>query len=108
MSGAWEQPIIRNFEYIYLLGENCVQLKLKYNNDMTNFKINVSDGRVETIGGQFPFITRNGNTKYKTFPVNALISFNIDDVSTFTNEQNIYNLISDIGNLAKEQIVKYY
>ena len=108
MSGAWEQPIIRNFEYSYLLGENGVQLKLKYNNDMTNFKINVSDGRVETIGGQFPFITRNGNTKYKTFPVNALISFNMDDVSTFINEQNTYNLNSDIGNLAKEQIVKYY
>lgn len=110
MVSIWEEPIIRNFEYSYLLGENGTQLKLKYNNDMTNFKINISEGRIETIGGQFPFITRNGNTYYRTFPVNALISFNLDDENIFTNEKEIYNINSNIENLdvAQTEIVKYY
>ena len=90
MVSIWEEPIMRTFEYSYLLGENGIQLKLKYNNDMTNFKINLSEGRIDTIGGQFPFIVRNGNTYYKSFPVNALITMDMDDATTFTNEKEIY------------------
>lgn len=84
-------PIVRNFNYSYLLGENGVQLKLKYDNDMNSYKINVSESRTDTIGGMYPFITRNGNPNYKTFPVNGLISFAMDDMNTFMKKKEVYN-----------------
>ena len=109
MVSIWENPIIRNFEYSYLLGENGIQLKLKYNNDMTNFKINLSEGRMETIGSKYPFISRNGNTYYRTFPVNALITMNTDDAETFTTKKEVYNSDSqNVSSLMKDQIVRYY
>ena len=87
---ASQDPIIREFEHSYLLGENGIQLKLKFDNDMNNFKIVKSEGKIETIGGTYPFIMRNGNTEYKTFPINGLISWNMDDNNLFTNEYDVY------------------
>ena len=90
--GYVTQPVMRNFNHSYLLGENGVQLKLKYNNEMNNFKINNSEGRLDTLGSIYPFITRNGNTNYKSFPVNGLITFNMDDMKTFVYYKYIYNI----------------
>lgn len=107
--GYSTDAIIRNFNYSYLLGENGIQLKLKYNNEMSNFKINNSEGRMDTLGSVYPFITRNGNTHYKSFPVNGLITFNMDDMYTFASKKDIYNINTiNIADIAKENIVNLY
>lgn len=93
-----QSPVIRNFNYSFLLGENNQQLKLQFNNDMGNFKINMSEGRTDTIGSKYPFITRNGNPNYKTFPVNGLISFNMDENNLFITRDQAY-LNKDISML---------
>lgn len=108
MTNTWESPIIRNFEYSYLLGENGQQLKLQYDNDMNSFKLNINESRTDTIGGQFPFITRNGNAKYKVFPVNGLITFNMDEDNIFASENEIYNINSNLSNLKEDVITEYY
>lgn len=83
-------PIKREFDYSYLLGENGQQLKLAFDNAMGNFKTMYSESKIDTIGGKFPFIVRNGNMKYRTFPVNGLISFNMDENNLFTSQEDIY------------------
>lgn len=100
----YEMPeyIIRNFNYSYLLGNGGVQLKLKYNNDMSSYKININESKLDTIGGIYPFITRNGNTNYRTFPINGLISFNMDENNVFTNEKEVYNDNTITGLITQE------
>lgn len=83
------QKIKRDFEYSYLLGKNNQQLKLKFNNTMNSFKYAVSDSKFETLGGKYAYITRNGNMKYRTFPITGLISIEADDQELFYNRQKI-------------------
>ena len=81
---------LREFEFSFLLGENGKQLKLKFNNEMNNFKINVSESKTDTLGGKFSFFSRNGDTYYKSFPINGLISFNMDDNNLFTSRSELF------------------
>lgn len=83
-----DKPIKREYQYSYLLGENNQQLKLKFDNNLSSFKITVSDSKTDTIGGKFPFITRNGNMYYKTFTLDGLISYNMDDANLFLQDEN--------------------
>lgn len=83
-------PIMRNFNYTFLLGENNQQLKLQFNNTLNNYKININEGKITTLGGQFPFISRNGVTNYKTFSLNGLISFNMDENGLFFTKEQAY------------------
>lgn len=84
------KAIMREFDSSYLLGENGQQLKLTFDNTMGSFKTNYSESKIDTIGSKFPFITRNGNMKYRTFPVNGLISFNMDENNLFATKKDIY------------------
>lgn len=83
-------PIIREFYFSYILGQNGKQLRLMFDNTMNSFKINVTDGIKKGIDGQYPFITRSGGSKYKTFPINGLISFEMDENNLFTTKEEIY------------------
>ena len=84
-------PVMRNFEYSYLLGENDQQLKLMFNNTMGSYKIQLMESKTETIGGIYPTITRNAALRYRTFPINGLISFWTDENNLFCNKKVIYN-----------------
>ena len=84
-------PIIRNFSFSYLLGENNQQLKLMFNNEMGSFSRQVMDSHIDTIGGKYPVFSRNAAVDYKVFPINGLISFYMDENNTFTNKKIIYN-----------------
>ena len=66
---------MRNFNYSFLLGQNNQQLKLMFDNTMNSFKIQMQESKIDPIGANYPIITRNASTKYRTFPINGLISF---------------------------------
>lgn len=76
-------------EHIYLL-DNQKQLKIMLNPSISSFAYTVADGKVDTIGGRYPFIKRNANTKYATFPISGTISAEMDFYSLFTNEEELY------------------
>lgn len=82
-SNKIESDIVKvDFEYAYLFdGER--QLKIKYNPKVSSFKNTVLESKVDTIGSQYPFIFRNGNVKYKEFPVSGLISLLSDENNLF-------------------------
>jgi hypothetical protein len=103
--------LIREFDYSYLLGENGRQLKLQFNNSMNSYNYTISESRNDTIGGKYPFITRNGNVKYRTFPVNGLISFKMDDNKLFTSDEDLYtydDVISAYQNRRIAEGIDYY
>lgn len=75
------------FEYTYLVHDNK-QLKLKFDTKLSSFKHTVLASKQDTLGSRYPTILRNGNAYYAEFPISGLISFNMDDVNTF-QDQNI-------------------
>lgn len=84
-------PVMRNFEYSFLLGENNQQLKLQFNNTMNSYKIQMMESKTEPIGGMYPVITRNASLRYRIFPINGTITFWMDEKNSFTNKYLIYN-----------------
>lgn len=85
-----ENPVMRNFNYSFLLGQNGQQLKLQFNNTLSNYKVNLNEAKSVTLGGVYPFITRNGATKFKTFSLGGLISFNMDENGLFLTRKQAY------------------
>lgn len=80
-----ETPISRLFNNSYLLGFGGKQLKLAFNQTVSNFKSQIYDSKTDTIGSKYPFIDRNAQVDYKTFPMSFLISYNMDDKNTFAS-----------------------
>lgn len=94
-------PIIRNFNYSFLLGKNDQQLKLMFDNTMGSYKHQMMESKIDPIGSKYPSITRNAVTNYKTFPINGLISFWMDENKLFTSKKKIYKY-NDVVNLYNE------
>jgi len=83
------------------------QLKIRYNPKVSSFKNNIMETKIDTIGSKFPYIFRNGNVKYKEFPISGLISYYMDEKGFFKDTSNYSkgtNLISD--NLSQEREFK--
>ena len=70
------------FEYTYLYYDKA-QLKLSLNTSISSFKTTILEQKQNTLGSKYPTILRNGQTKYKEFPIQATISFNMDDANLF-------------------------
>lgn len=61
------------------------QLKIQFNPKISSLKNNILETKVDTIGGQYPFIVRNGYTHYKEFSISGLISLLSDKDNKFLN-----------------------
>ena len=94
------RPIQRLFTYSFILGQDNQQLKLQFNNTMSSFKYQIYDSKKDTIGSQFPFISRNAAVNYRTFSIGALISFQMDENNTFLHngKKDVYKY-TDVVNL---------
>lgn len=90
-SNKIESNIIKaDFEHAFLYdGER--QLKIKYNPKITSFKNTLLESKVDTIGSKHPFIFRNGNVKYKEFPISGLISYLSDENDLFYSTSFAFN-----------------
>ena len=77
-----------DFEHAYLSdGER--QLKIKYNPKISSFKDTLLETKTNTIGSKYPFFFRNGNVKYKEFPISGLISCHSDEDFLFISQDKI-------------------
>ena len=84
-----EQPALSVFDNAFLTKKDT-QLCVKFNPNVSNFKINVSDNIVTTIGGKYPYITRNGNMRYRTFSLSGTIAYEMDAEHQFATRSSIY------------------
>ena len=79
-----EGPVQCDFEDCFLYdGEK--QLKIRFNPKVSNFKSTVLESKVDTLGGKYPFIFRNGIVEYKEFSISGLLSLLSDDNGDFFN-----------------------
>lgn len=98
-----------DFEHAYLFdGEK--QLCIKYNPKISSFKTTMLESKMDTIGGQYPFIFKNGNVAYKEFPISGLISVLMDSNHTFldvlNNDMDVRTKTPDAQNNNNFQIFK--
>lgn len=76
-----------DFEHAYLYDGNK-QFKISYDPKITNFKNNLLENKVDTIGNKYPFILRNGNVNYKSFDIQGLISLRSDEEGLFMSKDS--------------------
>lgn len=77
-----EGPVLCDFEDSFLYdGEK--QLKIRFNPKISSFKSTVLESKMDTLGGKYPFIFRNGVVEYKEFPISGLLSLLSDDNGDF-------------------------
>lgn len=81
--------ILSVFDNAFLTGEHT-QLCVRFNPIISSFKTNVGDNIVTTIGGQYPYITRNGNMNYRTFSLSGTIAYEMDIEHQFASRSKIY------------------
>jgi len=84
-----DAPVMVDLEYFYLLAEGQ-QIKIKFDPNISSFKRQVSESKVDTIGSKYPFIKRNGVTDYRTFPISGTISHFMDENNFFTSKEEIF------------------
>ena len=79
-----------DFEDMFLFdGERS--LRIRFNPKVSSFKTTLLEKKVETIGSKYPFVFRNGAVGYKEFPVEGLISYNMDENQRFFKREELYN-----------------
>ncbi len=66
------------------------QLKIKFNPQVSSFRRNISEGKIETIGSQYPYIRRNAVMNYALFPITGLISCQMDENENFITKESLY------------------
>ena len=69
--------VFADFEHAFLY-DGTRQFKIKFDPKITNFKNNILENKIDTIGNKYPFILRNGNINYKSFDIQGLISLHSD------------------------------
>lgn len=98
-------PVLCMFEDMYLINDDT-QLKLQFNPSVTGFQYMVSDSQQTTIGGQFPYVRRNGANYYRTFNISGLISSLVDEIDWFDSSVDIHDntaILPHINFTSKQQ-----
>lgn len=66
-----------------------VQLKIRYDMNISNTAVNVGEAKTDTIGSKYPYVRRNGNMYYHSFPFSFLITTYMDNNHYFATEAEI-------------------
>lgn len=84
----FSNEIMIEFEDCFLY-DGKRQLKIKYNPKVSSFKETLLEAKTNTLGGQYPFIFRNGKVSYKEFPISGLISYFMDEENLFLTDEEM-------------------
>lgn len=82
-------PVMVDLEFFYLSAEGK-QLKLKFDHNISSFKHQILESKVDTLGSKYPFIKRNGAVDYRTFQLSGKISHFMDDNHIFSSREEIF------------------
>lgn len=93
----YDKPILAMLENIYLM-RNYRQLSVSLNPQISSYQRVINDTVTSTLGSKYPFIGRNGNTNYRQFSINGLISSEMDENGIFTSKDEIYQLNKTLYN----------
>lgn len=93
-SSRTEEPVILQLEDIFLSGQGRV-LKVNFNPSINSYQYTLSESSTQTIGGKYPFITRNGNLYYRQIGISGLISFQSERNLKEDDIRKYYGLFTD-------------
>ena len=84
--------VFTSFEDMYLAGEGTM-IAIKYNPVISNVKYVTQEAVTNTLGGKYPLIRKNGDTKYKTFTISGALYIDCDCIEELfsSNESEIIN-----------------
>lgn len=71
------------------LVENSQMLTLRYDTQISSIRENTADSIIQTLGSQYPYMRRNGNIDYKTFPLSGTITLLSDDGERFKKKKDL-------------------
>lgn len=71
-----------DYQHIYIF-DGKKQLKVKYNPSVSSYSEVIMESKVDTIGGKYPVLLRNGDTRYTNFTVGGWVSFVSDEEGLF-------------------------
>ena len=97
------ETVSLDFEDAFLY-DGKKQLKIRFNPKISSFKNVILESKMDTIGGKYPFVFRNGNVNYKEFPISGLLSLVSDEEQEFSELGNI--VCSETTQLTKENYYK--
>ncbi len=100
----FSNEILVNFEDCFLY-DGKRQLKIKYDPKISSFKENLLETKTNTLGGQYPFIFRNGKVCYKEFPIAGTISYLMDEENLFLSDEEM-GLDMSTQNLHREMTLQ--
>jgi len=83
----FHNPVLILLDSIFI-NKDKRQLKIKFNPKVTSVKHNVSESLTKTLGSKFPYVSRNTLSKYRSFQISGIISYQADD-------NNIYYTFGD-------------
>lgn len=92
-----------DFEDMFLY-DGKRQLKIRFNPNVSSFKNDILETKTDTIGGRYPFIFRNGNVKYKEFPITGLLSYLADENEYFLEKNKLGRLEMETTDLISDNI----
>lgn len=90
-----EGPVISVFDHAFLTGEGT-QLCIKFNPNISSYKHNVNDNIVNTLGGKYPYITRDSSSDYRTFSLSGTIAYEMDVEHQFASRSSMYGEWIDV------------
>lgn len=64
--------ISSNFEEIFLSNKDAM-VAIRYNPNISGFKYVTQESITNTLGGQYPIIRKNGDTRYRQFTISGII-----------------------------------
>lgn len=79
---------------------DVIQLKLRYDVTIQNAAINIGESKTDTIGSKYPYIRRNGNMYYHSFPLSGLITAYMDNNHLFATENELRDYSTDLYKIA--------
>lgn len=71
------------------LSNPALQMRVLYDCDISNFKFNTKDTVTPTLGRQYPFITRQGVQKYRSFNIKGTLSYHAENYGLDRLDQTI-------------------
>lgn len=83
------QPFRVDFEDMFLMADNK-QIRIRYNQDISSFRRNVMESKIDTIGSKFAYIKRNADISYYSFPIAGTITFLNDHENDFLTLEEAY------------------
>lgn len=103
--------VMCEFQDIFLLNQHK-QLKVRFNPQINNYSHVVAESLTQTIGSQYPFIRRNGNTNYRSFTLSGTITHFMDERQNGmkASEENLYDktILEDYEDYKKDNGITLY